>query len=167
MLFFGVFICFQCQTAPKRDVFVRMSFIVWSYHIFFNGGETVELNYQMDKARYNKNGKQRRQKHYKKMGDPNDCQNNASAQRQLQNAYEQVVFEIYKCQQKAVFIDLGCGQIKGDDDRPHIVAHKREYHETDEKKSQCDICQKSFGVVVKNQTEAKQNVDQKVDDTHN
>ena len=46
-----------------------------------------------------------------------------------------------------------------------ILRDKREYHKTQEKKSQRDIGPKSFGVIVKQYTEAQHNGDQKIDDT--
>ena len=119
----------------------------------------------MDKARKNKNGNNCSQKQHDKVRDPNNWHNNTGVQHQLNNAYEQVFLEIYKCQQKAVLVDLGCRQIKGDDERPHIVAHKGECSKTNEKKSQYDIRKKPLGVVVKNQTVAKQTADQKIDNS--
>ena len=109
----------------------------------------------MDKARNNKNRNECSQKQHNKVGDPNDCKNNTSAQHQFSNAYKQIFLEIYKGQQETVFINFGCGQIKGDDYCPHIVAHERKDNETDEKKSQYDTRKKPVGVVVKKYTVTK------------
>ena len=164
--FFGVFLRLQGQSAPQGDIFLRMGFIVRIDHVFLNCRETVELNKQVDKAGKYKNSENGGQKQHEKVRKLNYGKNRTGQQRQFHNTYKQVLFKIDKGQQKAVFIDLGGGQIKGDDQRPHIVAHKREYNKADQQKAQGDIGKKAFGVEVKNQAEAQQGADQKIEDAH-
>ena len=113
LLFLGVILGIQRQAAPEGDVLIRVGFVVRIDHIFLDRGEAVKLDQQMDKTRYDKNRKKGSKKQHKKVGDSNNCQNNSGPQCQFHHTYKQILFKIHKGQQKAVFIDLGGGQLEG------------------------------------------------------
>ena len=161
--FIRLSIGFQAQALAQGNVLFRMRFIIGVQHVLLDGGEDGKLDQQVDKSGQDENRNDHTQKENDKMGDQNCHQDQRCIQSQLCDAQKQIVFEVHKGQQKAVFVDFGEGQIKGDDHEPDVIAHEGENRKAHEKKSQTDICHDPDRIVVEQDTEAQRKRDQHVD----